>query len=79
MDPFTIGKLARKADVNVETIRYYERSGVLAPPPRTRGGRPPSSCPGAFSPVHRLLFTLPSLTLYFALLCTALLPAPRSF
>jgi len=25
----TIGELARKADVNVQTIRYYERQGLL--------------------------------------------------
>jgi MerR family mercuric resistance operon transcriptional regulator len=34
----TIGELARRADMNVETIRYYERIGLLAHPPRTRGG-----------------------------------------
>ena len=26
----TIGELAKKADVNVQTIRYYEREGLLA-------------------------------------------------
>jgi MerR family mercuric resistance operon transcriptional regulator len=34
----TIGDLARRTGVNVETIRYYERIGVASPPPRTRGG-----------------------------------------
>lgn len=28
----TIGKLARLAEVNVETIRYYQRRGLLAEP-----------------------------------------------
>lgn len=32
MKPMTIGKLARAAGVNVETIRYYERNGVLRQP-----------------------------------------------
>jgi DNA-binding transcriptional MerR regulator len=32
-----IGKLARAADTKVETIRYYERIGLLPPPPRTSG------------------------------------------
>ncbi|KPH77370.1 MerR family transcriptional regulator [Bosea vaviloviae] len=36
---FTSGELARLANVNVETIRYYERIGMLAAPPRTEGGR----------------------------------------
>ena len=32
-----IGELAARAGANVETIRYYERIGLLAPPPRTSG------------------------------------------
>lgn len=32
-----IGELARKADTNAETIRYYERIGLLPSPPRTAG------------------------------------------
>ena len=32
MKPMTIGQLARAAGVNVETIRYYERIGVLRQP-----------------------------------------------
>jgi DNA-binding transcriptional MerR regulator len=35
---YTIGKLASAAGVHVETIRYYERRGLLAPPPRSVGG-----------------------------------------
>lgn len=38
MGTYTIGKLAEAAGVHVETIRYYERRGLLAPPPRSPGG-----------------------------------------
>ncbi|HJO68676.1 MAG TPA: helix-turn-helix domain-containing protein [Rhodospirillales bacterium] len=34
----TIGVLARQTGCHVETIRFYERIGLLAPPPRTQGG-----------------------------------------
>ncbi len=34
----TIAQVARAADVNVETIRYYEREGLLPEPPRTPAG-----------------------------------------
>lgn len=33
-----IGELSRRSGVNIETIRYYERIGLLTPPPRTEGG-----------------------------------------
>ncbi|MDX1578218.1 MAG: MerR family DNA-binding protein [Gemmatimonadota bacterium] len=36
--PLTTGQLARNAEVNVETIRYYERRGLLPEPPRTEAG-----------------------------------------
>lgn len=36
---FAIGALAAETGVNVETIRYYERIGLLPKPPRTEGGR----------------------------------------
>ena len=31
-------ELAERAGVNPETLRYYERRGLLQPPPRTPGG-----------------------------------------
>jgi MerR family mercuric resistance operon transcriptional regulator len=34
----TIGSLARAAGVNVETIRYYQRRGLLEEPPKPPGG-----------------------------------------
>lgn len=36
--PLTIGQVAKAANVNTETIRYYEREGLLPEPPRTRAG-----------------------------------------
>jgi MerR family mercuric resistance operon transcriptional regulator len=33
-----IGELARRAGCNIDTIRYYEKIGVLASPMRTEGG-----------------------------------------
>jgi Hg(II)-responsive transcriptional regulator len=38
MAPLTIGRLARQAGVNIETVRYYERRGILPEPPRTESG-----------------------------------------
>lgn len=34
----TIGRLAKAAGVNVETIRYYQRRGLVAEPSRPQGG-----------------------------------------
>ena len=34
-----IGELSKQSGVNIETIRYYERIKMLAPPPRTASGR----------------------------------------
>lgn len=34
----TIGKLAEAARVNIETIRYYQRRGLLDEPPKPLGG-----------------------------------------
>jgi len=34
----TIGKLADAAEVSIETIRYYQRRGLLDEPPKPQGG-----------------------------------------
>lgn len=39
MPTFTIGTAARQAGVNVETIRFYERSGLIKRPPKGEGYR----------------------------------------
>jgi len=38
MKSLTIGRLAREAGVNLETVRYYERRGLLPKPPRSASG-----------------------------------------
>ena len=38
MKTLTIGQLAKRAGVNIETIRYYERRGLLDKPPRNQSG-----------------------------------------
>ena len=52
MTAMTIGAVAKAAGVGVETIRFYERSGLLAPPPRTAAGY------RQYAPevVHRIVF-----------------------
>ena len=39
MAELTIGRLAARTGVNIETIRYYERIGMIPPPPRSAGGQ----------------------------------------
>ncbi len=36
METLTIGKVAKKAGVNIETIRYYERQGLIPKPLRSQ-------------------------------------------
>ncbi len=38
MSKITIGQVADQAQVNVETIRYYERRGLIAQPSRPKSG-----------------------------------------
>jgi len=57
------GELARAAGVNQQTLRYYERRGLLADPPRTAGGHrlyPPETLTRlrAIKAAHRLGFSL---------------------
>jgi len=63
MDSFTIGKLAAATETKAETIRYYERIGLLAPPERTGGNY------RAYRPSHlaRLRFIRRSRALGFSL------------
>lgn len=59
----TIGALAKRAGTNVETIRYYERVGLLPPPARTGGNY------RAYAPAHlaRLSFIRRSRDLGFSI------------
>ena len=43
----TIGRLAAQAGVNLETVRYYERVGLMPVPDRTLGGH------RSYRPDHR--------------------------
>jgi len=38
MPAMTIGRLAEQAGVNIDTIRYYERNGLLPAPQRRASG-----------------------------------------
>ncbi|WP_442754576.1 MerR family transcriptional regulator [Methylocystis sp. JAN1] len=38
MRPFTIGRLAAATGVNLETVRYYERIGLMPKPARAASG-----------------------------------------
>jgi DNA-binding transcriptional MerR regulator len=38
MNAYLIGQLARRADTTPETIRFYERRGLMRPPPRDASG-----------------------------------------
>jgi len=37
-DRLTIGRLAARSGVNLETVRYYEKIGLMPEPGRTEGG-----------------------------------------
>ena len=38
MKSFTIGRLARESGINLETLRFYEREGLLPKAPRSASG-----------------------------------------
>lgn len=38
MEYLTTGQVAKQAQVNIETIRYYERRGLIPDPPRRESG-----------------------------------------
>jgi Hg(II)-responsive transcriptional regulator len=63
MATLSIGELARKGEVHLETIRFYEREGLMPPPPRKLSGH------RAYAPddVRRLRFIRRAQTLGFTL------------
>jgi MerR family mercuric resistance operon transcriptional regulator len=63
MDGLTRGQLAQRAQVNLETVRFYEVEGLLPPAPRTASGYRKFS--GAS--VERLAFVKRAKTLGFSL------------
>lgn len=63
MQGITIGKLAQRANIGIETVRYYERRGLIANPPRRPSGYrqyPPEA-------IHRLRFIRRAKNLGFSL------------
>ena len=38
MTTLNIGQLAKKSQVNIDTVRYYERRGIIPEPPRRDSG-----------------------------------------
>ncbi len=36
--PLTIGQVARRAGIGLETVRFYERQGLIEEPPRKDSG-----------------------------------------
>ncbi len=54
-EEITIGRLAKAAGVNVETIRYYQRRGLIEEPAKPLGGqrRYPASALNALAFVRR--------------------------
>jgi DNA-binding transcriptional MerR regulator len=61
------GEVAERAGVNIQTLRYYERRGLIAEPVRSIGGHrtyPPDTVYliGAIKAAQRLGFTLDEIT-----------------
>lgn len=63
MEGLTRGQLAQRAQVNLETVRFYEHEGLLAPPLRTASGYRKF----AEATVDRLAFVKRAKTLGFSL------------
>lgn len=38
MSGLTVSRVAKASNVNIETVRYYERRGLISKPPRTESG-----------------------------------------
>lgn len=60
---FSIGRLSKSTGVNIETIRYYEREGLIDEPGRTLGGHRQYG----IDAVHRLRFVRRARELGFSL------------
>ena len=63
MSTMTIGRLAKQAGVNIDTIRYYERNGLIPEPVRRASGYREYE----LSDVQRLRFILRAKDLGFTL------------
>lgn len=63
MSTLSTGELAEQADVNIETVRYYERRGLLPEPPRNGAGHRRYE----WEHVHRLRFIRRAQQLGFSL------------
>jgi MerR family copper efflux transcriptional regulator len=63
MSAMTIGRLAKQAGVNIDTIRYYERNGLIPKPTRRLSGYREYGAPD----VARLRFILRAKDLGFTL------------
>lgn len=55
MTTLRIGELASKGNVNLETIRYYEREGLIRPPQRTSSGHRAYAPPDDLQAIERTL------------------------
>lgn len=63
MKPYRTGQVAQRAGVRVDTVRFYERQGLIPEPPRTRSGYRQYPC----ETVDRLRFIQRAKTLGFML------------
>jgi MerR family mercuric resistance operon transcriptional regulator len=63
MEGLTRGQLAQRAQINLETVRFYEQEGLLSPPSRTASGYRQFE----ESAVDRLAFVKRAKTLGFSL------------
>lgn len=67
MNSYKIGEVAREAGVGVETIRFYEREGLLPEPPRRRAVHHRGYRVYGPESLHRLRFILRAKQLGFSL------------
>ena len=63
MSIFTIGQVAQKSGLGIETIRFYERKGLIEEPPRKKSGYRQYNA----DVVDRLLFIQQAKSLGFSL------------